>query len=112
MSLSRCLGRCRSTSGDRWGFLTIRFTDSVIETRLRDRLATSELRLSVLLAAPSGSGGVPASASAGGLVHGAARGERDPAAAQTIVAITDEGDQGLIALNACQSYVKEVLATK
>ncbi|WP_136478973.1 lysis system i-spanin subunit Rz [Pseudomonas sp. DG56-2] len=82
------------------------------QARLRDRLATSDLRLSVLLATPSGDRGVPATTSAGGLVHGAARGELDPAAAQRIVAITDDGDQGLIALKACQSYVTEVLVTK
>lgn len=78
------------------------------QARLRDRLATSDLRLSVSLAAPAqGSGcGVPATTSAGGVVHGAARGELDPAAAQRIVAITDDGDQGLIALQACQAYVR------
>ena len=80
------------------------------QARLRDRLATSDLRLSVLLAAPAqGSGcGVPATTGAGGVVHGAPRGELDPAAAQRIVAITDAGDQGLIALRACQTYVREV----
>ncbi|UVL64341.1 lysis protein [Pseudomonas sp. B21-032] len=80
------------------------------QARLRDRLATSDLRLSVLLAAPAqGSGcGVPAASGTGGMVHGAARGELDPAAAQRIVAITDAGDQGLIALRACQAYVREV----
>ncbi|QPG65968.1 lysis protein [Pseudomonas sp. BIGb0427] len=80
------------------------------QARLRDRLATSDLRLSVLLAAPAqGSGcGVPAVSSAGGMVHGAPRGELDPAAAQRIVAITDAGDQGLIALRACQAYVQGI----
>ena len=78
------------------------------QTRLRDRLATSDLRLSVLLAVPApGSGrGVPATTGAGGLVHGAPRGELDSAAAQRIVAITDAGDQGLIALQACQGFVR------
>nr|WP_115087845.1 lysis system i-spanin subunit Rz [Pseudomonas wadenswilerensis] len=80
------------------------------QVRLRDRLATSDLRLSVLLAAPAqGSGcGVPATTGAGGVVHGAPRGELDPAAAQRIVAITDTGDQGLIALRACQAYVRDI----
>lgn len=80
------------------------------QARLRDRLATSDLRLSVLLAAPAqGSGcGVPATTGAGGVVHGAARGELDPAAAQRIVAVTDAGDQGLIALRACQAYVRDI----
>jgi len=76
------------------------------QARLRDRLATSDLRLSVLLAIPGGGSGVSASATAGGVVHGAARGELDPAAAQRIVAITSDGDEGLKALQACQSYVR------
>ena len=77
-------------------------------SRLRDRLATSDLRLSVLLAAPGGGGGVPAPAEAGSVVHGAARAELDPPAARRIVSITGDGDQGLIALQACQAYVREV----
>lgn len=45
------------------------------QTRLRDRLATSDLRLSVLLSAadPAGGCSVPAGAAAGGVVHGGAR---------------------------------------
>ena len=84
------------------------------QARLRDRLATADLRLSVLLNATtsSGSGGLPAATGAWGLVHGAARAELDPAAAQRIVAITGDGDQGLIALAACQSYVKEIVSNK
>ncbi|MFP3500120.1 lysis protein, partial [Pseudomonas sp. SIMBA_059] len=31
-----------------------------------------------------------------------------PAHAQRIIAITDDGDRGLIALQACQAYVREV----
>jgi hypothetical protein len=74
---------------------------------LRDRLATSDLRLSVLLDAGSTGGcSVPAAAGAGGMVHGPARAELDPAHAQRIIAITDEGDRGLIALQACQSYIE------
>ena len=80
-------------------------------SRLRDRLATSDLRLSVLLATPAqGSGcGVPATTGSVGMVHGAARGELDPAAAQRIVAITGDGDQGLTALQACQAYVRSIV---
>ncbi|MGB5830124.1 MAG: lysis system i-spanin subunit Rz [Pseudomonas mandelii] len=80
------------------------------QARLRDRLATSDLRLSVLLDAadPAGGCSVPASAAAGGVVHGGARARLDPAHAQRIVAITDSGDQALIALAACQAYVREV----
>jgi hypothetical protein len=78
--------------------------------RLRDRLATADLRLSVLLDATAVAGGdsVSASTSTGGVVHGATRAQLDPAHAQRIIGITDAGDQGLIALAACQAYAKEV----
>ena len=84
-----------------------------LQARLRDRLATADLRLSVLLAPPAGAG-LPVSATpgAGCLVHGGTRGELDPAAAQRIVAITGAGDDGLIALAACQAYAKELSALR
>ena len=83
------------------------------QARLRDRLATSDLRLSVLIAEDSASGcSVPAGTGAGGVVHGAARAQLDPAHAQRILGITGDGDQGLIALAACQAYAKEVSASK
>ncbi|WP_449102127.1 lysis system i-spanin subunit Rz [Pseudomonas extremaustralis] len=77
---------------------------------LRDRLATSDVRLSVLLDAADSAGGcnVPATPGAVGVVHGAARAQLDPAHAQRIIAITDAGDQGLIALRACQAYVRAI----
>ncbi|MDT9643123.1 lysis system i-spanin subunit Rz [Pseudomonas sp. JV245A] len=80
------------------------------QARLRDRLATADVRLSVLLntAASGGGGRLPATAGTCGVVHGGTRAELDPAAAQRIVAITGDGDQGLIALAACQSYIKEI----
>ena len=80
------------------------------QARLRDRLATADLRLSVLLDATDSAGGysVPASTETVGVVHGRTRARLDPAHAQRIVAITDAGDQGLIALAACQAYVREV----
>jgi hypothetical protein len=79
------------------------------QARLRDRLATSDLRLSVVLAQGSAGGcSVPATAEAGGVVHGVVRAELDSAHAQRIIAITDEGDRGLIALAACQAYVREL----
>lgn len=80
------------------------------QARLHDRLATSDLRLSVLLAAPAQgcSCGVPATPGTGGMVHGATRGELDPKAAQRIIAIADSGDQGLIALKACQGYISKL----
>jgi hypothetical protein len=80
------------------------------QARLRDRLATSDLRLSVLFDATDSAGGcaVSAGTGAGGVVHGETRARLDPAHAQRIVAITDDGDRGLIALAACQAYVREV----
>ena len=76
---------------------------------LRDRLATADVRLSVLLDAadPANSHAMPATA-AGSVVHGAARGRLDPAHAQRIIGITDAGDNGLIALRACQAYVQAI----
>jgi hypothetical protein len=80
------------------------------QARLRDRLATSDLRLSVLLAEDSTGGcSVPAGTGAGGVVHGGTRARLDPAHAQRIIGITGEGDQGLIALAACQAYARELL---
>ncbi|QZP18765.1 lysis system i-spanin subunit Rz [Pseudomonas sp. DR208] len=76
---------------------------------LRDRLATADVRLSVLLAEEPASGcNVPSTPGAAGVVHAARRAQLDPAHAQRIIAITDAGDQGLIALRACQSYVRTV----
>jgi len=81
------------------------------QARLRDQLATADVRLSVLL---DGAGisvrSVPATSGAGSMVHDAARAELAPAHAQRIVGITDDGDQGLIALKACQAYIKDVTA--
>ncbi|WOE81604.1 lysis system i-spanin subunit Rz [Pseudomonas protegens] len=83
------------------------------QARLRGQLATADVRLSVLLNAASGGGGrVSATAGTCGVVYGGTRAELDPAAAQRIVAIAGDGDQGLIALAACQSYVKEIVSTK
>ncbi|WP_207848948.1 MULTISPECIES: lysis system i-spanin subunit Rz [unclassified Pseudomonas] len=80
------------------------------QDRLRDRLVTSDLRLSVLIDATDAAKGcgVPATAGAGGVDRAAVRARLAPAHAQRIIAITDEGDRGLIALQACQSYVQEI----
>ena len=75
------------------------------QARLRDRLATADLRLSVLLGADAAPG-LSATTGAGSLDHGSLRARLDPAHARRIVAITDQGDQGLIALRACQAYVR------
>ena len=84
------------------------------QARLRDRLATADLRLSVQLgaAAATGCDGVQATTSTGGVVYGAHRAQLDRAHAQRIIGITGDGDQGLIALQACQAYAKEVSRTK
>lgn len=84
------------------------------QARLRDRLATADLRLSVLLdagsvAAQGCDGGLRQAPGAGGVVHGAVRAELDRAHAQRIVAITDEGDRAVIALQACQAYIREII---
>lgn len=75
---------------------------------LRDRLATSDLRLSVLIDATDVAKGcdMPTATGAGGVDNAAVRARLDPAHAQRIIAITDEGDRGLIALQACQAYVR------
>ncbi|RDS89460.1 lysis system i-spanin subunit Rz [Pseudomonas fluorescens] len=84
------------------------------QARLRDRLATADLRLSVVLAATDATSGcsVPATTATGRVVHGPTRAQLDPAHAQRIIGITDAGDQGLIALRACQVYAKEVSTPK
>ena len=81
---------------------------------LRDRIATADLRLSVLLDATDSASGcnVPAALVAVGVVHAARRAQLAPAHAQRIIAITDSGDQGLIARRACQAYAKEVSTAK
>ncbi|MGY2163754.1 lysis protein [Pseudomonas tolaasii] len=80
------------------------------QAALRDRLATADVRLSVLLDAgdPGGGCAMPAATTAGGVVHAAARARLDPAHAQRIIGITDDGDNAVIALRACQAYVHAV----
>ena len=84
------------------------------QTRLRDRLATADLRLSVLLdtTATNDRDGMQATTGPGGVVHGTARAQLDRAHAQRIIGITGDGDQGLIALQACQAYAKEISDTQ
>lgn len=80
------------------------------QARLRDRLATADVRLSVLLDPRDAASGctVPATATSGGMVHDAPRARLEPAHAQRIIGITDDGDNALIALRACQAYVRAV----
>ena len=76
--------------------------------RLRDRLATADVRLSVLVDAQdiASTCAMPAATDARGVDHGAPRARLDPAHAQRIIAITDAADSGLIALQACQAYIR------
>ncbi|WP_300631615.1 lysis system i-spanin subunit Rz [Pseudomonas sp.] len=79
------------------------------QARLRDQLATADVRLSVLLAEDPASGcNMPSATGAAGVVHAARRAQLDPAHAQRIIAITDDGDNAIIALRACQAYVRAV----
>ncbi|MDQ2482816.1 lysis system i-spanin subunit Rz [Pseudomonas putida] len=83
------------------------------QDRLRDQLATADLRLSVLLdasalAGQGCDGRLRETTGAGGMVHGVVHAELDRAHAQRIIDITDEGDRGLIALQACQAYLREI----
>ncbi len=83
------------------------------QARLRDKLATADLRLSVLveagaIGAPGSDGGLRETAGTAGVVHGTVRVQLDRAHAQRIIDITDDGDRALIALKACQAYILEV----
>ena len=78
------------------------------QAALRDRLATADVRLSVLLDTVAIGCTVPAAPTASGVVHATSRARLDPAHAQRIIRITDDGDNALIALRACQAYVQAV----
>ncbi|KQB53801.1 lysozyme [Pseudomonas endophytica] len=82
------------------------------QTRLRDRLASADLRLSVLLDATDTASCDPMQATprTSGVVYGPRRAQLDPAHAQRIIGITSDGDRGLIALQACQAYIKVLIA--
>jgi hypothetical protein len=78
------------------------------QARMRDRLATADVRLSVLLEDPASGCDVLSAPGAFSVVHATRRAQLDQAHAQRIIAITDEGDNGLIALRACQDYVRAI----
>ena len=80
------------------------------QAALRDRLATADVRLSVLIAATDSASdcNMPAAPGTVGVVHAARRAQLDPAHAQRIIAITNDGDNAVIALRACQAYVRAV----
>lgn len=72
--------------------------------QLRTAVATGARRLSVKAACPATSG--PASTASVGYAE--ARAELYPATAERIVAIANDGDEGLIALRAAQDYINTV----
>lgn len=68
---------------------------------LRAAVAAGERRLSVLAKCPVGAGSNTSSVD-----HAEARAELDPAAAERIVAIANDGDDAIRALSALQDYVR------
>lgn len=78
------------------------------QARLRDQLATADVRLSVLIEDSASGCSVPTTPGAVGVVHAARRAQLDPAHAQRIIRITDDGDNAIIALRACQAYVRAI----
>lgn len=72
--------------------------------QLRAAVATGARRLSVKATCPV----VRTSTTATRLDDAEARAELDPAAGQRIVAIANDGDEGLIALRAAQEYINTV----
>lgn len=80
------------------------------QAQLRDRLATADVRLSVLLDATDSASGcnMPTTSGAVSVVHATRRAQLDPAHAQRIIAITGDGDNAVIALRACQAYVRGI----
>lgn len=72
--------------------------------QLRTAVATGAHRLSVKATCPATSG----TSTTAGLGHAEARAELDPATAERIVAIANDGDEGLIALAAAQDYINTV----
>ena len=83
------------------------------QRRVLDQLATTQLRLSVVLSATSPGGvGMSSASTPSSVDHGTYRAELDPAHAQRIVGITDEGDRGLIVLRACQAYIRDLTGAR
>ncbi len=72
--------------------------------QLRTAVATGARRLSVKATCPA----VRTAGTTTGLDHAGARAELDPAAGARIVAIANDGDEGLIALRAAQDYITTV----
>lgn len=72
--------------------------------QLRTDVATGARRLSVKATCPA----VGSTTSTTGLDHAEARAELDPAAGARIVAIANDGDEGLIALRAAQDYITNI----
>lgn len=73
-------------------------------SKLRADVRNGGRRLSVSATCPS----VRDPATSAGLGHAEARAELDPASGERIIGITDDGDQGLIALQAAQAYIDNI----
>ena len=84
-----------------------------MQKTIKPVIATTDLRLSVLLDTTDadGSDGMQATTGPGRVVHGTYRAQLDRAHAQRIIGIISDGDQGLIALQACQMYAKALSGT-
>lgn len=75
-----------------------------VNNQLRTAVATGAHRLSVKATCPA----VRNTSATAGLGDAEARAELDPEAGQRIVAIANDGDEGLIALRAAQDYINTV----
>ena len=76
--------------------------------RLRDDIRAGARRLSVVAKCPAGGSGLPSRSGGSGVDHAATRAELDPAAADRIVRIANDGDAAIRQLAACQAFIMEV----
>ena len=74
---------------------------------LRADLASGNKRVLVRASCPA-SGGLPASAPAASVDDGAGLAQLDPTVAESMVGVTDDGDEQIRKLTALQQYVREV----
>lgn len=72
--------------------------------QLRASVGTGARRLSVKASCPA----VRTTSATAGLDHAKSRAELDPPTAERIVAIANDGDEGLIALRAAQDYITNI----
>lgn len=77
-------------------------------TVLQNSVAAGTVRLSIPAYCPSRARGLSDASEAGGLVHDTDRVQLDPATAQSLVAITTDGDQAITKLKACQQFILDI----